>query len=113
MADDYSRVADALAAGADPDMLCMTCPWDRMCVKPPAMSSDEVKQRIEEAQAEDLARQQAAPERGMPVGMLMAAMVFSGRDQRGEMCPVFALRLRGSGGRGISDSLKSLMQAGS
>ena len=47
---------------------------------------------------------------GMPVTLLMTAVTLGGRDTAAQICPVFALRLRSSGGRQIADGLKDSMQ---
>lgn len=111
---DYSAVQKALGEGADPAMLCATCPWDRTCITPPTMTKAEVDARIAEASKTDDQRMAeaalAGKEPGMPVGSLLTALTLGGRDTMGQFCPVFALRLRSSGGREIADSLKSSMQ---
>jgi hypothetical protein len=115
MSADYKAVDDALNSGADPAMLCATCPWDRYCVTPPTMTRAEVDQQIAEAQRKDeveaAARQASGREAGMPVGMLLSALTLAGRDKTALICPVFALRLRSSGGRQIVDGLKERMQS--
>ena len=110
---DYSAVAQQLEAGTEPALLCATCPWDRTCVTPPAMSKADIDARIAEASAEDkrhqAARAAAGKDPGMPVGTLMTTLIFGGRDQAAAVCPVFALRLRSSGGRQIADEIKARM----
>jgi hypothetical protein len=114
MNGDYQAVQKALAGGADPVMLCATCPWDRNCVSPPVMSSADVEAQIEEAARKDQARAEAARQEGraaeMPMGSLLTVLLMSGRDTSAQVCPVFALRLRSSGGRRIADTFKGLMQ---
>lgn len=104
----YSAVEQELAAGTPPEMLCATCPWDRLCVKPPAMSAAEVEAQIEKAKARDAERDPDG--KAMPVGMLMTTLVFAGKSNSGEMCPVFALRLRSPEGRQLADSVRSSMR---
>lgn len=112
--NDYRTVQLALEGGAQPAMLCVTCPWDRTCISPPAMTSAEVQSKMDQALNED--RQRAAQARaagespGIPAGSLLTALIHSGRDVMGEFCPVFALRLRSGDGRRIADSLKASMQ---
>jgi len=112
---DYRTVADALASGADPDMICMTCPWDRYCITPPTMTKAEVDAARDKAQREDKARVEEAKAKGehagMPVGSLLTALTIAGRDLSAQICPVLALRLRTQAGRGIVDNLKATMQA--
>ncbi len=111
---DYSAVQKALTSGADPAMLCATCPWDRTCLAPPTMTTGEIDAKVNEARAEDDKRRAEAQALGkppdMPVGSLMTALVFAGKDTSAQVCPVFTLRLRSSNGRQIADGLKASMQ---
>lgn len=111
---DYTAVQKALESGAQPSMLCATCPWDRTCISPPTMTRAEVEARMAEASKADEQRHAEAravgKDPGVPVGSLMTALTLGGRDTMGQFCPVFALRLRSSGGREIADSLKASMQ---
>ncbi|MCU1590055.1 MAG: hypothetical protein JWP11_1311 [Frankiales bacterium] len=113
--NDYAKVQQALAAGAAPAMLCATCPWDRFCLTPPTMTSDEVRAAIDKASAEDERKAHAAEVAGktpgMPIGMLLTAVTVSGRDTSSTCCPVFSLRLRTSRGREAVDMVKNAMQA--
>lgn len=114
MSSNYRRVSEALAQGADPAMLCMTCPWDRFCIEPPSMTTEEVKRQIDEASAKDKTLAREAELKGekpaMPVGSLLTAITLGGRDTSAGVCPVLAMRLRTPDGRTIVDSLKSSMQ---
>jgi hypothetical protein len=111
---DYGPVQKALSGGADPAMLCATCPWDRTCLTPPTMTKQEIDAHIEKASKEDEERAEQAKalgqDPGLPTGMLMTTLVMAGRDSSATICPVFALRLRSSGGRQIADDLKASMQ---
>lgn len=112
---DYKPVQDALASGADPAMLCATCPWDRNCITPPTMSKADVDAYIAKAEREDQERAAAArlagKDPGLPAGMLMTTLTFAGRDTSAQVCPVFALRLKSSGGRKMADSIRESMQS--
>jgi hypothetical protein len=114
MTTDYQAVQKALAAGTDPAMLCATCPWDRNCFSPPTMTAADVEQQIREAKAKDERAAEMARLSGrdpaMPVGTLMTALIYGGKDTSAQVCPVFGLRLRSSGGRKIADTFKALMQ---
>jgi len=109
----YNAVKEALAKGAPPEMLCGTCPWDRHCITPPSMTSAEVQQLQAKAKAKDEAEMEAARMRGetpsMPMGTLMTALVFAGKDEQATLCPVFSARLRSSQGRVITDGFKTQM----
>lgn len=112
--NDYQRVAEALKEGAEPSMLCMTCPWDRYCITPPSMTSAEVKTKVGEARRTDAEKAQEArakgQEPGLPAGALMTILALGGRDKQAEICPVMALKLRTADGRGVVDALKEHMQ---
>ena len=114
MSTDYQSVQKALSEGTDPAMLCATCPWDLNCFSPPTMTAADVEARIREAEAKDQANmelsQLAGREPQMPVGTLMTALVYGGKDTSAQVCPVLGLRLRSSGGRKIADTFKALMQ---
>jgi hypothetical protein len=104
----YLEVDNELARGIPPEVLCATCPWDRLCVRPPSMTKAEIERAVKDAEARDEARD---PERkAMPAGMLLTAMTLGGRDRMGELCPVFALRLRTPEGRRIADSIRGVMR---
>lgn len=112
---DYQPVQKALASGADPAMLCTTCPWDRNCITPPSMTSADVEQMLADASAKDKqAAEQArlsGKDPGMPVTSLMTVLTFAGKDTSAQVCPVFALRLRSGGGRRLADSIRESMQS--
>lgn len=112
---DYTAVQKALSDGASPAMLCTTCPWDRNCVSPPTMTRDEVDAHLAAAARDDEAKAAAAQLMGepppMPAGTLMTAIAVGGRDVMGQLCPVFALRLRSGSGRRIADLVRSAMQS--
>lgn len=112
---DYQPVQKALAGGAEPSMLCATCPWDRNCVMPPTMTSADVEAKMAEATAQDEMAAKKARLAGekpsMPVALLTTALAFGGRDTSAQVCPVFALRLKSSGGRKIADSIRESMQS--
>lgn len=111
---DYSAVQKALTDGAEPAMLCATCPWDRTCVSPPVMTSAEIDAEIAKASAEDQRRSDAAVAAGkaapLPTATLMMAAVYGGKDTSAQICPVFALRLRSGSGRDITDGIRATMQ---
>lgn len=104
----YDAVKRELTAGTPAELICATCPWDRLCVKPPAMTEHEVKAQIDAAETADRERDPSG--KGMPMGALMTALTLSGRASSGEMCPIFAARLRSPDGRGLADTMRSSMQ---
>lgn len=110
---DYDKVSAALKSGADPQMLCATCPWDRFCINPPSMTEQEITDKIDEATKRDKQSAAEAPdgESKMPVNTLMTAMVYAGKASSATICPVLALQLRTPGGKHIVDVLKIAMQA--
>lgn len=111
--NDYTRVEEALKKGVDPVHLCMTCPWDRFCITPPTMTSDEVDSRIKEAETKDNERNLAAgksPRDSMPIGMMLSTLMLAGKDRQAEICPVLSLALRTKIGEQLSRTLKAFMQ---
>lgn len=109
---NYQKVADALKDGADPAMLCMTCPWDRFCITPPSMSREEIDRQIEEAGRKDDEKGAQDGGKSMPVATLMTALMFAGRDTQAQLCPVLAMRLKLPEGRTVVDLVKKQMQDG-
>ena len=110
----YQAVSDALKNGADPSMLCMTCPWDRYCLTPPNMTAGQIEQHLAKSKADDLRQAEEARARGeqpgIPVGSLLTTLMVAGKDRQAELCPVFSMRLQSPDGRKIVDELKSSMQ---
>jgi hypothetical protein len=105
---DYTQVKKAMEAGTPPELICTACPWDRLCITPPSMTSGDIDRLVGEAEAKDA----ALPDREgkMPVGLLMTIMAFAGKDTAGQLCPVFALKLRGPEGRQVADSIRTAMR---
>lgn len=113
--NDYKQVTEALEGGADPSLICATCPWDRYCVSPPSMTSAQVKAEIDKASEKDREESERRKAEGkdvvMPLGSLMTAVMLGGKDTSATICPVFALRLRSSDGEHIAKSIKDEMRA--
>lgn len=111
--NDYKQITESLAAGADPAMLCATCPWDRYCITPPSMTAADVEKAVSDARQEDERYAREAELKGekpgIAMGSLMTTLVMSGRDTSASICPVFAMRIRSSAGRGIVDGVKAQM----
>ncbi len=97
-----------LQRGTAPELICGTCPWDRLCVEPPSMSSREIDRAIHEAEVKDGARDPLGQK--VPVQMLMTALIYAGKDLSGKLCPVFVARLRGPSGRRLADEMRATMQ---
>jgi hypothetical protein len=112
---DYTPVATALAQGADPAMLCATCPWDRNCVNPPSMTAADIEKQMDVAAAKDEAQMTAARVAGhaapLPVATLMIAAIYAGKDTALQACPVLGIRLRSSDGRRIAETVRTAMQS--
>lgn len=112
---DYRKVSEALQAGAEPEMLCMTCPWDRFCITPPTMTREDIEEQLEDAKRKDAeaveAAKAAGKDPGMPVGILVHALAVGGKDTSCQVCPVFALRLRSNEGGTFVQAIRQQMQA--
>lgn len=102
---DYHRVAEALKSGASPHVLCAMCPWDRLCISPPEMSSDDIESTIKKLSAP---KDDGAPDGAAVMGLLWA-LLLAGRDTAAQICPVLVVRLRSSDGRRIADLVRSEM----
>jgi hypothetical protein len=73
------------------------------------MTRGQIDREIQEAKFKDLA-EHGEDRSKMPVGTLLTTIMFAGRDRSGEMCPVFALRLRGPDGRQLADVIRQTMR---
>lgn len=104
----HEQAKKQLEAGTPAELICATCPWDRLCVEPPQVSNQEIQRHLDAAMAKD--KEQDPQQRGMPVGSIMTALVFAGRDTSGRLCPVFASRLRGPDGRAVADGIRQQMR---
>ena len=94
-----------IAAGTPLEVICATCPWDRLCVHPPTMTTQQVDQRIEQTASVVDGRS----DRERAAALIVAASVFGGKDMVGAVCPVLALRLRDD--RQVSDGIRGMMRA--
>lgn len=107
---DYALITKGLATGADPALICATCPWDRNCINPPMMTAGDIDQSMAAAAAADQAKMTADPARPPATALLMAQIV-AGRDTALPACPVLVLRLQSPGGRKIADQIRAAMQS--
>lgn len=98
-------IREALKTGADPHMICATCPWDRTCIKPPAMTTGDV----EDALDPDNIMSETGDGEGFMFAAMVKVMTFVGRDTSAPVCPVLVDRLRSSDGKRIADALRELM----
>lgn len=103
----FQKVQEALNDGVDPKLICATCPWDRFCIIPPAMTKAEVDKAISEVQ-EGASK---TDKNAVPVGALLATLVFSGRDTNAKICPVLSNGLRLPEGKNIAEGLKQIMKS--
>jgi hypothetical protein len=104
----HQHAEKELAAGTPAELICATCPWDRLCVEPPNMSELDIKRQLNDAEQMDL--KQDPDKSKMPMATLMTALIFAGKDKTGKLCPVFALRLRGPDGRQCADAIRQTMR---
>lgn len=105
----YDDVARALREGREPEMLCVTCPWNRPCITPPEMTSAEVDAEIRVGQAADKAAAETSGQRGVPTGLIIQTAIYAGRDTACQVCPVLALRIR-TAGEPIVKGLRAMMR---
>lgn len=105
----HQQAKQELERGTPAEVICATCPWDRLCVQPPSMSEQEYRRAVDEAERKDRERDPLGTK--MPAGMLMTALTLGSHVSSGQLCPVFALRLRGPDGRKVADGVRELMRA--
>lgn len=104
----HQQAKAELDRGTPAELICATCPWDRLCVEPPKMSQLDYQRTLDEAEAKDKARD--PQQTGLPAGMLLTALTMSPYVDSGRLCPVFALRLGGPDGRQLADSIRQTMR---
>jgi hypothetical protein len=108
MVDSYRPVVAAMAAGTPHDLICATCPWDRICIHPPAMTPDQVKKGVRDTV--EHARRDGAAGRDLVMVEVTALAINLGRDSMAVMCPVVAARLQSPEGRTVADAVRSVMR---
>lgn len=75
---------------AEQILQCASCGWDQFCIKPPAMTSEEVKAKLQEHR-DDEDRDRAVSD------TLINAIAYAGKDTTCPACPKFIERLRADG----------------
>lgn len=105
---DYNAVNEAMKAGTPHELICAACPWDRLCITPPSMTAADIERITKEAEAKDMQRPDAGSR--VPAGLLMTTLIFAGKDTAAQLCPVFALKLRGPEGRELADNMRNWMR---
>lgn len=108
---DYQAVTKALQNGADPTMICRTCPWTRQCITPPEMTAADVQDALDKAREPDPHLNGDAKDKAMNqlMGTLLTSVLVGGADTRAQVCPVFATRLREETGRQIAEGIRQTM----
>lgn len=111
---NHKTVSDALESGADPEMLCMTCPWDRFCITPPKMTRQQIEAEKVRSKTEDEAAMAKARtegrDGGFPMGTLLTSLLYAGKDTAADLCPVLAVRLRTDEGQQIVQMIRCHMK---
>jgi len=100
---DYQRVKEALDRGVDPELLCSTCPWDRLCINPPTFSRSEVEEKTRPPDEDVDIRSKDF------MKSLMNVVIFAGKDTDAKICPVLAVTLSTSDGRIVNESIRVFM----
>lgn len=99
---NYQSVSDALDRGVEPEYICQTCPWDRLCINPPAMTRGEVEAKMPRKNGEPIADKDVTKS-------LLDVILFAGKDTQAQVCPVLAVRLRSAEGKEVADTIRSIM----
>lgn len=103
---NYTQVSEALDRGVQPEMICSTCPWDRLCIEPPSMTRAEVAEKTAVPKVED---GQSMTDKVL-TNSIINLLAFAGKDQSATVCPVLAVRLRTNDGKHVADTIRSIMQ---
>jgi hypothetical protein len=98
-------IKKSLAEGVDPSFICMTCPWDRLCLTPPGMTSGDIDEQINK-----MTKKTEEEGKDTFLTQLMATIIFAGKDTSATLCPVFVNRLHSSDGRKVADAIRDMMQ---
>jgi hypothetical protein len=102
-----NAIKDALKQGTEARLICMTCPWDRLCLTPPSMTAGDIDREIKTATTK--ATESNEKNDGL-MASIFSTLIFAGKDTTGELCPVFVNRLHSSDGRKVADTLREMMQ---
>jgi len=105
---DYAAVKGQLQQGIDPTLLCAACPWDRLCVTPPAMTTDEVSAKMSEVESPSPSASRSEGEQAL-AKLLFTAVAYGGRDTQATLCPVLAAEMRSPQGRELNEVLRAKM----
>lgn len=103
---DYTQVKKAMEAGTPHELICQTCPWDRLCITPPAMSGAQVDDMLAEAKAPKLDEEGD----GFLTRALLTTMMFAGKDTQAQLCPIFSTKLTSPAGRQMADGIRAQMR---
>jgi hypothetical protein len=98
-------IKEALKDGAEASMICMTCPWDRLCLTPPTMTKADIENTLEQ-----MAKKSEESGGDSFQSMLMGTLIFAGKDDAATLCPILTNRFQTSDGRKIADALRKMMQ---
>jgi len=71
---------------------CSSCQWDQFCIKPPVMTEDEVKRKIDEKEPKPGLNEKDAA--GAMMSGFISMMLFAGKDSTCPACPKFIDELR-------------------
>jgi hypothetical protein len=88
------------------------CPWDKFCIRPPQMTPEEVKKKLnevgEEAKKEGQEIEKEGKEKGGAVlGFILQGLFMVGKDTECQGCSVFIERLRND--KIVIEKIKELM----
>ena len=86
---------------------CASCTWDKFCLSPPTMTSEEVESRTKPKPPAERAVE-GEEKKDSLLGDMLNIMMFSGKDTECRACPQLISRLRE--GPELSNYIKSFMQ---
>jgi hypothetical protein len=72
----------------------------------PELTTADIEREMDQSKAQG---QKEGDAKDLGLGQLMTALLYSGRADKGTMCPVLINRLRSSDGKRVVDALRNLM----
>ncbi len=85
---------------------CASCPWDKLCIRPPSMTEAEVKEKMERERPSNPNDPKA--EDGALLGSMLSAIFFAGKDRECIACTAFITKLREN--PELSNRIRAIMQ---
>lgn len=85
---------------------CVNCTWDKLCIKLPSMTEEEVEAKMKPP---ELAEADMDKAEAKVVSGVMMAIFYGGKDRECPACPVFIEKLRER--PDLSNKIKEIMKS--